>query len=70
MLAAACRTVPPVGAAEHARAAADLRGWRTDLVVLPDPAAQPALVSTLTALLGPGQPRDDVLVWDVRGLGG
>jgi hypothetical protein len=62
------RQVPSIGPAERARATADLRGWRTDLVVLPDPSAHPTLVAMVTALLGPGQARDGALIWDVRGL--
>jgi hypothetical protein len=60
--------VPPIGASERARALADLRYWRTDVVVLPgDVYNEAALRNTLDRLLGPGQPRDDVTVWDVRG---
>jgi hypothetical protein len=65
---AAFGQVPPIGQAERAQAATDLRGWHTDLVVLPDPAGQPALVAMVSALLGPGQARDGALLWDVRGL--
>ncbi|HEX4359064.1 MAG TPA: glycosyl transferase [Pseudonocardia sp.] len=60
--------VPPIGAKERATALADLRYWRTDVVVLPgDVYNGAALHSALVQLLGPGQPRDDVTVWDVRG---
>jgi hypothetical protein len=65
--AAISGTVPPIGPSERARALDDLRNWRADLVVLPNPADQPAPHAALVALLGPGQRRDDVLVWDLRG---
>jgi hypothetical protein len=61
------RPAPPIGPAECARAYADLRAWRADVVVLPHPNAQAGLRDVLTRLLGPGQPRADVLVWDLRG---
>ena len=60
--------IPPIGAQEHATALADLRYWRADVVVLPgDVYNEAALRTTLVQLLGPGRPRDDVTVWDVRG---
>jgi hypothetical protein len=64
--------LPPIGAAERAKALSDLRFWRADVVVLPDGAAnmprnEPALRDALQALFGPGRQRDDVLVWNVRG---
>jgi hypothetical protein len=65
--AAISGTVPPIGPAERARALDDLRHWRADVVVLPNPTDQPAPHAALVALLGPGQRRDDVLVWDLRG---
>jgi hypothetical protein len=34
------------------------------------PRNEPALRAALEALFGPGQRRDDVLVWDVRGRTG
>ncbi|HTF54347.1 MAG TPA: glycosyl transferase [Pseudonocardia sp.] len=65
--AAVSGTVPPIGPTERARALDDLRHWRADAVVLPNPADQPAPHAALVALLGPGERRDDVLVWDLRG---
>jgi len=65
--AAISGTVPPIGPTERARALEDLRYWRADAVVLPNPADQPAPHAALVALLGPGERRDDVLVWDLRG---
>jgi hypothetical protein len=67
--------VPPIGAAERTRAQSDLGFWRADVVVLPEgvatmPRNEPALRAALEALFGPGQRRDDVLVWDVRGRTG
>jgi hypothetical protein len=69
LLAAVARTgaAPPIGPAERAQALADLRSWRADVVVLPDPDGQPSTRAALVALWGPGLVRDDVLLWDVRG---
>ncbi|MFL6074678.1 MAG: hypothetical protein ACJ73S_14885 [Mycobacteriales bacterium] len=54
-----------VGPAQRARAAADLRYWRADCVVLARSAVHAgALRTTLTRLLGPGRPVDDVVIWD------
>ncbi|HEX4252054.1 MAG TPA: glycosyl transferase [Pseudonocardia sp.] len=59
--------VPPIGAKERATALADLRSWRTDVVVLPgDVYNEAALRTTLDQLLGRGEHRDDVTVWDVH----
>jgi hypothetical protein len=62
--------VPPIGPIERQAAAADLRYWRADAVVLPLSAPnQPALLAALDQLFGPGQPRDGVVVWSVRSTG-
>jgi hypothetical protein len=47
----------------------DLRYWNTSVVVLGRHANQDELAFTLESLLGrPGQPVDDVLIWDVRAI--
>lgn len=59
-----------VGRAERRQAVADLRYWRTDLMVLDSghPDAE-ALRSTVEDLLGmQGELRQDMWVWDVRSL--
>lgn len=62
--------VPLIGLEQRAAAAADLRFWRADAVVLAGAPNVAALRATLEALLGPGQDRGDVVVWDVRGITG
>lgn len=59
-----------VGEAERRQAEADLRQWRTDLVVLDtDHPDAEALRSTVEELLGtPGTLREDMWTWDVRSL--
>jgi hypothetical protein len=58
-----------IGPAQRADAVADLRYWQADAVVLPlTQPNQAALRATLRELLGPGQVRDGVVVWDVRPL--
>ncbi|MBB3665399.1 hypothetical protein FB384_004356 [Prauserella sediminis] len=59
-----------VGEAERTQAEADLRQWRTDLVVLDaDHPHAEALRSTTEGLIGkPGQFRGDMWIWDVRSL--
>jgi hypothetical protein len=60
-------TVPPIGPAQRAQAAADLRFWRADAVVLAGANPhQEALRGALTALFGPGTSRGGVDVWDER----
>jgi hypothetical protein len=55
--------VPPIGAKERAKAAADMRYWKSSCVVLgPDP-RQVELRAALLGLFGPGKPVDDVWVW-------
>ncbi|MGQ0480480.1 MAG: glycosyl transferase [Pseudonocardia sp.] len=70
LLADAARSgsVPPVGPAERAGARADLRAWRADLVVLAPRPNDAAVRITLDELIGPGQERGGVVVWDVREL--
>ena len=68
--AARSGSVPPVGAAERAAAVADLRAWRADLVVLTPKPNDTAVRITLDELIGPGQERGGVIVWDVRRLTG
>ncbi|HEY1973440.1 MAG TPA: glycosyl transferase [Pseudonocardia sp.] len=59
-------TIPPVGPTQRAQAAEDLRYWQADAVVLPvDEPNAPALRTVLDRLLGPGEPRDGMLVWPV-----
>lgn len=54
-----------VGSRQRAQAAADLRYWRADCVVLSHSAAHAgALRTTLTRLLGPARSVDDVWIWD------
>ncbi len=63
--------VPALTTANQAQAVADLRYWNADAVVLA--AAQPnfeALRTTVDQLLGPGQGRDGVVVWNARALTG
>ncbi|HEY2203943.1 MAG TPA: glycosyl transferase [Pseudonocardia sp.] len=67
---AATGVVPPVGPAQRTNAVTDLRYWRADAVVLADHPRRDALRATVEALLGPGQERGGVEVWDVRGLVG
>ncbi|WP_246257178.1 glycosyl transferase [Amycolatopsis anabasis] len=56
-----------VGDAERDQAAADLRFWGADVVVLPPHEHFGALRASVTALLGdPGGPVDGVWAWDVR----
>jgi hypothetical protein len=63
----------PITAADRADAAADLRYWRAELVVLPADGGygnrwgrhQGALLATLTDLLGPGTRVEDVWLWKV-----
>jgi hypothetical protein len=64
------RPVPPIGQIERDNATADLRYWQADAVVLPlDAPNQPALLTVLDQLLGPGQLRDGVVVWSARSIG-
>jgi hypothetical protein len=62
--------VPAIGPEQRATAIADLRYWRADAVVLAAAPNVAALRATLDQLLGPGQDRDDVVVWDVRSITG
>lgn len=66
-------TVPVIDAAHKAEAAADLRYWNADVVVLPvrgeDTGEQMLLRETVARLLDdPGHVEGDVWVWDVRAL--
>ncbi|HWG98343.1 MAG TPA: DUF2079 domain-containing protein [Pilimelia sp.] len=72
LLAEVARTgvVPPIGPAERAAAAADLRYWRAEAVVLPDrvhgakwPVHVTAVRQAATALLGPPTRVEDVWLW-------
>ncbi|MDI1465545.1 DUF2079 domain-containing protein [Catellatospora sp. KI3] len=63
-------TVPPIGEAERAALREDLRYWHGSIVVLADdvhgahwPTYQPALLQTMTALLGAPERVDDVWLW-------
>jgi hypothetical protein len=67
---AASGSVPLIGAEQRAAAVTDLRFWRADAVVLAAAPNVAALRASLDQLLGPGQDRDDVVIWDVRGLTG
>ncbi|WP_028925992.1 hypothetical protein [Pseudonocardia acaciae] len=62
--------VPAIGPEQRAAAIDDLRYWRADAVVLAAAPNAAALRATLDQLLGPGQDRDDVVVWDVRSVTG
>jgi hypothetical protein len=62
--------VPAIGPDQRATAIADLRYWRADAVVLTAAPNVAALRATLEQLLGPGQDRGDVVVWDVRSVTG
>lgn len=62
--------VPLIGLEQRAAAVADLRFWRADAVVLTGAPNVAALRATLEQLLGPGQDRGDVVIWDVRGITG
>ncbi|MEV5692491.1 hypothetical protein [Micromonospora globbae] len=59
---------PTVSAAEREQAAADVRWWRADAVVLPKHAHEAELKAFLDACFGPAQRVRDVWVWDVRPL--
>ena len=59
--------VPEIGPAERDRARADVRYWHVAIVVLAvDAPHHDDLQATLDQLFGPGQPVDDVRLWDVR----
>ncbi|MBV1854904.1 DUF2079 domain-containing protein [Catellatospora sp. NEAU-YM18] len=65
-------TVPPIGDTERAALREDLRYWQGSIVVLADdvhgahwPTYQPALLQTMTALLGAPERVDDVWLWRV-----
>jgi hypothetical protein len=65
--------VPPISAADRARARDDLRYWRVDVVVLADrvhgpkyPVRVDALLRAATDLLGPPRRVDDVWLWRIR----
>jgi hypothetical protein len=61
------RAASAIGPQQHADAAADLRFWQADAVVLPlDEPNAPALRAALDQLFGPDLQRDGVLVWQVR----
>ncbi len=63
--------VPAISDEQRAQAADDLRFWHTAIIVLAAGANHhDDLAATLTALVGPGQQVDDVMVWDVRPLSG
>jgi hypothetical protein len=51
---------------ERAAFVADLRAWRTDLVVLPRRPGAAALLASVRSVLGEPRVVDDVWVWDVR----
>jgi hypothetical protein len=64
--------VPPIGPADRAAAAADLRYWRVQVVVLADrihgakfPVHHDAVLRAATELLGPPQRVDDVWLWRI-----
>jgi len=59
--------VPPIAQTEQDQARADIRFWRTAIIVLaPDAPHHDDLKATLDELVGPGQAVDDVWLWDVR----
>nr|WP_212829102.1 DUF2079 domain-containing protein [Catellatospora sp. TT07R-123] len=65
-------TVPPIGDAERTALREDLRYWQGSIVVLADDVHgahwqtyQPALLQTMTALLGAPERVDDVWLWHV-----
>jgi hypothetical protein len=58
--------VPAIGDAERAQARADVTYWRAAIVVLAaDAPHHDELQTTLEQLFGPGQPVDDVTLWQV-----
>jgi hypothetical protein len=64
--------IPPIGDAERAAFAEDLRYWDAKLIVLDDivhgahwTPNQPALLDTMTQLLGPPERANDVWIWRV-----
>ncbi|WP_433608779.1 hypothetical protein ACQP2P_36465 [Dactylosporangium sp. CA-139114] len=62
------QTVPPVTDADRAQARADLRYWRTSLILAPQGAQWAAVRTTLTDLYGPGTNTGGLWMWDVRTL--
>ncbi len=63
--------VPQVTDEQRTQAVADVRYWRTAIVILaPGTGHHDELAAVLTQLFGPAQQVDDVLLWDVRALSG
>ncbi|GLZ82110.1 glycosyl transferase [Actinorhabdospora filicis] len=60
--------VPEVTDVQRAQARVDLEGWKAEVVVLQETAANTALLSMLTDMLGEPVKVKDVWVWDVRGF--
>ncbi len=60
--------VPQVTDIDRRLALSDLRYWRAAVVVLAPQPHESALLTALTALLGPGTRDHDVWVWDVRSI--
>jgi dolichyl-phosphate beta-glucosyltransferase len=62
-------TIPALTDADRAQVRADLRYWRTAIILLqPGPQAPESLRVTLDALVGPGTFTGGVWTWDVRAL--